>query len=350
MYKSLQAVRAGAALLVVLFHIGATMALDKYFGSQWLSTYFSFGDAGVEIFFVLSGFIIYHAHRSDISTPRRLADYIWKRLTRVYPVYWIVFLTVYLAALSIPSLAGKVPHDLVSIIQSLLLIPQNKEVVGGTGSAVLVVAWSLQYEMAFYIFFAVMIVNFWASLAIGFGILITYFSCSMMFACGFPLSFISADYILLFAMGMALSGLHNSLKYPFALFFAGLSLFTWLALNEIGSANFLVEYRTLLYGIAGAMIILGLVRAESEGRIIGGQWWAQLLGNSSYSLYLIHFPLISIMCKLLVLLGLNGQGLWGVLLSFLMILIVCVTTALFFHVWVERPLMFLLRRKIGEGT
>ncbi len=352
MYKSLQAVRAGAALLVVLFHIGATMALEKYFGVSVLSTYFSFGDAGVEIFFVLSGFIIYHAHKSDIAVPHRLAGYVWKRLTRVYPVYWIVFFLVYLAVLVIPSLAGKVPHDFGRIIQSLLLLPQNKEVVGGTGAAVLVVAWSLQYEIVFYIYFAIMIVNIWVALAIGFGMLVVYFSCSMIFPCGFPLSFISADYMLLFGMGVALSWLHNSrfpIKHPMSLAFAGISLFTWLAFDEIWQINFFIEGRTLLYGAAGALLILGFARTELEGRIIGGQQWLQLLGNSSYSLYLIHFPLISILCKLLVITGFHRLGLGGVLFSFLMILMICVMCAVLFHVWVERPLMFLLRRKVGEG-
>ena len=55
---------------------------------------------------------------------------------------------------AIPSLADKVPHDFGRVIQSLLLLPQNKEVVGGTGSPVLVVAWSLQYEIIFYLYFA----------------------------------------------------------------------------------------------------------------------------------------------------------------------------------------------------
>lgn len=351
MYRSLQAVRAGAALLVVLFHIGATMSLDKYFGEDVIATYFSFGDAGVEIFFVLSGFIIYHAHRSDISAPHKLAGYVWKRLTRVYPVYWIIFFLVYFSALAVPSLAGKVPHDFGRIIQSLLLFPQNKEVVGGTGAAVLVVAWSLQYEMIFYLFFAVMILNLWAALAIGFGLLIAYFSCSMIFSCGFPLSFISADYMLLFGMGMALSWLHNSrhvLKRPILLAIAGFFLFTGLALDEIVQSHFFINSRTLLYGLAGAMIILGLARTESEGRVVGGQQWIQLLGNSSFSLYLIHFPLISILCKLLVRLGFHTLGTGGVLFAFFAMLMVCILCAVFFHVWVERPLMFYLRGKFGS--
>jgi exopolysaccharide production protein ExoZ len=93
MYKSLQGTRALAALLVVLFHLGNTIALGKYFGIEAFAIPFKFGSAGVEFFFVLSGFIIFAAHRNDISKPRRLTNYISKRVIRIYPTYWIIFAT-----------------------------------------------------------------------------------------------------------------------------------------------------------------------------------------------------------------------------------------------------------------
>ncbi|NBQ54213.1 MAG: acyltransferase, partial [Proteobacteria bacterium] len=44
---------------------------------------------GVDFFFVLSGFIILHAHMDDIGRPARLGRYLWRRAVRVYPIYWI---------------------------------------------------------------------------------------------------------------------------------------------------------------------------------------------------------------------------------------------------------------------
>ena len=125
MYKSLQAGRAIAAMLVVLFHLGGAIAAQKYFGISAFSVPFSFGASGVEFFFVLSGFIIFAAHRNDIFQPRKLAGYLKKRAVRIYPTYWIVFLLVYFLALASPGLRDTVPHDLSVLVKSLLLIPQD---------------------------------------------------------------------------------------------------------------------------------------------------------------------------------------------------------------------------------
>ena len=112
MYQSLQSGRAVAATLVLLFHLGATIASEKYFGIQWFSIPFSFGDSGVDFFFVLSGFIIFYVHKSDLGRPTTLKSYIYKRITRIYPVYLIVFIGVYGLALSIYQFRDTVPHDL----------------------------------------------------------------------------------------------------------------------------------------------------------------------------------------------------------------------------------------------
>ena len=94
MYMSLQAGRAIAAILVVLYHLGGMIAVEKYFGQPIFGIPFSFGDAGVEFFFVLSGFIILTAHRKDISKPYRVISYLKKRIARIYTTYWIISKTV----------------------------------------------------------------------------------------------------------------------------------------------------------------------------------------------------------------------------------------------------------------
>ena len=136
-------------MLVVLFHLGGAIADEKYFGIDAFSIPFSFGNAGVEFFFVLSGFIIFSAHRKDIFNAGELVNYLKKRFFRIFPTYWIIFLAVFSLAFASGTLRHTVPHDLPTLLKSLLLIPQDKSVVGGTGSPVLIVAWSLQYEMFF---------------------------------------------------------------------------------------------------------------------------------------------------------------------------------------------------------
>jgi hypothetical protein len=110
-FASLQAGRALAALLVVLLHLGLIIADAKYFDVPWVGTPFRWGDAGVEFFFVLSGFIITSAHAGDISRPSRLIPYLQRRAIRIYPPYWIVFALVFLLALPFSATRATLPTD-----------------------------------------------------------------------------------------------------------------------------------------------------------------------------------------------------------------------------------------------
>lgn len=205
MYISLQACRAAAALLVVLYHLGATVALDKYFGIQYFAIPFSFGDAGVEFFFVLSGFIITHVHYADLAKPSRALEYIRKRLVRIYPIYWFVFLAVYFSALLVPSLRETMPSDPLLIFKALSLMPLDPDVVGGTGAPVIIVAWSLQYEMAFY--FLVLMAILSRSLAVAALVVIVS---AAIFGKSFPWLFIGSLHVSYFFLGVGVALLCRS--------------------------------------------------------------------------------------------------------------------------------------------
>jgi exopolysaccharide production protein ExoZ len=351
-YKSLQAGRAIAAMLVVLFHLGGNLAKDKYFGIPALHVPFSFGSAGVEFFFVLSGFIILTAHHLDIGQPSRLGEYLRKRLLRIFPTYWLVFLPVFLVALAVPSMRAGVPHDVSTIIQSLLLIPQDIAAVEGTGAPVIIVAWSLQYEMLFYLFFALLIAN--ARLAgLASACIVGFYSVGLVMgadALPFPLSFAGQDYVLLFAMGMlvawAVARDRPAVQSKFNLAIgAGLSLFLVVALDVVLQTGVFEKFRTLLYGVAASAIVLGLVTAENNGKVYLGHRWLQVLGDASYAIYLIHFPLISVLCKIAIAMHLQRWGLVGAALSFVVIFVACLSVGVLFHIWLERPIAAYFRRQ-----
>ena len=103
---------------------------------------------------MLSGFFIYFAHCNDIFQPKKLVNYVKKRLIRIFPAYWIVFLLVYFLAMLFDSLKHTVPHDAFVLLKSLLLLPQDKTLFGSSGTPVITVAWTLQYEIFFYLLFA----------------------------------------------------------------------------------------------------------------------------------------------------------------------------------------------------
>ena len=148
---SLQAGRAVAAILVVLFHDSvAIFALPKYWGTKPFGRLFDFGDSGVYFFFVLSGFIILHAHDEDLGR-RRIAKYIYKRFVRIYPTYWIILLLVLPPYFIDRNFGLGLETRPDVIVSSFLLIHFNSLY------SVVAVAWTLFHEILFYALFSIAI-------------------------------------------------------------------------------------------------------------------------------------------------------------------------------------------------
>lgn len=127
--RSLQILRAIAATSVVYYHVGRTP---------------QFGSFGVDLFFILSGFVIAMIADNG-SSPMQFAS---NRITRVVPLYWILT-TVTLAAVAIaPRFFTETTADTADYIRSLLFIPYFKH--GGALQPMLGVGWTLNYEMLFY--------------------------------------------------------------------------------------------------------------------------------------------------------------------------------------------------------
>src|SRR6185437_9011418 len=102
-FLGIQSARGFAALAVTLFHAVHGISLDQYVGYAPFKWFFSFAHSGVVFFFVLSGFIIYFAHHADIGQPSALPRYVWRRVTRIYPIYWVITGFVILLAIFRPG-------------------------------------------------------------------------------------------------------------------------------------------------------------------------------------------------------------------------------------------------------
>jgi exopolysaccharide production protein ExoZ len=365
MYKSLQACRGFAALMVVFYHARGAISQPKYFGASTFGDAFLFGgSAGVDFFFVLSGFIIIWIHAKDIGQPQRLGAYLMKRAIRIYPTYWIIFSAVCAAAIVVPALRQTMPGDPWTLLKALLLVPQGASSLANTGAPVLTVAWSLQYEVLFYAFIALAIVSPRACLLAIVPWAINFLTCRNV--CSFPLIFFADFRILLFVLGGLIARLcattapvaaghakGDSRKRAPALapwvdraalalgvlgFIAGA---TWQTLGHtdvnIGNQQVIVSMLTVLYGLASGFIIFGAVKAEDRGVVWGARKPWQVLGGASYALYLIHYPVISLVTKVTVWLGLQGAG--GALLAFSAAASASVALAVLFHLRVEQPML-----------
>lgn len=350
MYRSLQGCRAIAAALVVLFHLGGTFAQDRYFGFKALDGPFAWGDAGVDFFFVLSGFLITLVHRRDFGHPKALGRYVAKRTLRIYPTYWIICGAVCLGAVAFPPLRQALPADAATYVAALSLLPLDPATVGGTGSPILFVAWSLQYELLFYAVVAVFIANRAAGfLAVG-ALLLAQVGCHAGGNCTFPQSFVGSTMVLLFGLGVLTAYLARSdlrIPAPRLLAAAAAAAFVAFGLFEVWvGRDAIVVDRRLVFGALSCLVVLGLVRAEDERSLIVEHRAVDLLGDASYALYLMHIPIISVLVKLLLRVGPIGNV--GLVVAFIGIFVACVGCAVVFHLRIERPMLAWLGSRLDR--
>lgn len=269
--------RAVAAILVVLYHGGRM--LPQYLGNISLGKYFEYGNAGVDFFFVLSGFIIFYVHGKDIGQPSRLGNYLARRFTRIYPIYWVV--TTFAIALLVAKgdWADLSPSH---VVRSLVLFPDDTDPIVG-------VAWTLCHEMTFYLVFAALI----ASRNLG-GILILAWLALVVVGIFHPhqqsnVKFLESPYHIEFVLGAFVA--YCAKKYPVTAA-PGLIMIGLLAFAVVGTqfndlAIRLPAAGRGLYGTASALIIFGLAVWERNGKILFPPW-ASFLGAASYAIYLIH--------------------------------------------------------------
>jgi exopolysaccharide production protein ExoZ len=141
-FVSLQALRGLAALGVVLFHL--LPFETKYLpGGSIVPAGFSAGRAGVDLFFVLSGFLAVWTTRGPAGAGAA-QRFLLRRVTRIYPTYWFYCVPLVLAAIAAP--AGQRPD----VVASLALIPN-------VAPPLLLVAWTLEFEIYFYLVFALLV-------------------------------------------------------------------------------------------------------------------------------------------------------------------------------------------------
>ena len=339
-YSSLNLLRVILGLAVLLYHLGATLALDKYFGIDVYEHVFGFGGARIPFFFVLSGFLLTLVYARDIGSPARAPSFLWRRAWRLYPSYWIILLLVMAPALVFDNLREAIPRDPLVLLKTFLLIPQHPSVAGPTGAPVLVAAWTLHYEIAFYLVLAVWIWSRAAGIALCL-VLAANMAVCMEWQCGFYNSFLAGGSMLYFAFGAGAAWLAKRLPpLPHA------KMLTWVA----GLAYLFIAVLThgddlsapgahdpaIYYGMLASLILLCLTRLEDEAPRHEGPAWLKVLADSSYAMYLIHFPVISLMCKLLT--GAGLRGFYGATVTLVVTLLVCMGLSVAFHLLVERRL------------
>ena len=332
MLNNLQVLRALAALLVVFAH---TATLNRPLLSPWLS----WGQAGVDLFFVISGFVMVYTTASKQVTPGKFA---LNRIIRIVPMYWALTLAVFAVALVAPSLLNSSRADWGELLKSLFFIPFVKS--NGEVHPLLFLGWTLNYEMFFYALFAASLAIRSVGLRTGLMMLVLallVLAGGMLEPASRVAQFYTDPILLEFLFGMLLGYLHwrfRSTAVPSSWSYAAFALAALLIVPQLFVS--LDWHRAAVWGVPAALIVLGALLLEQSGRSHSGRFLL-LIGAASYVLYLTH-PFVEIPIeKATLLFGLNGAP--YVLVSIALGVALATTVAIVVHLAVERPVTALLR-------
>jgi peptidoglycan/LPS O-acetylase OafA/YrhL len=288
-FYSVQALRGIAALCVLLTHLAIRELQDwpkANFRLMFPAHFLGFG--GVEIFFVLSGFIITVSTLSKFGKKEAIVDYALKRFYRIYPLYWLLSLLV------IAAFVFRREHDWRSWMNALFLLP-------GFSSQLNPVSWSLVHEMAFYAVFGVLMLFSVRLLPIFLSVwamLITFrsFYPDVIAPNWFytPIVLNLYNFSFLFGVAIALMTKKKMFYYPKLCLFGGIAwLFLGVYLSSINLVPHLVfQPECLLFlELPAALITYGAIGIESQGRLNVPRWLIYA-GDASFSIYLVHYMVI----------------------------------------------------------
>lgn len=342
MISSIQACRGIAAIAVLLFHNSvAIFSQEKYWSEKPFGRIFDFGHAGVEFFFVLSGFIILRAHWIDLGNRAVALRYILKRLWRIYPIYWLILLTIMPVFFLDKSFGSGHQRDATQILSSIFLLEIRWD-PDLSADLPLSVSWTLFHEMLFYIIFSSLIVNIRAGLII---LSLWFFSSiyELFNKSNSILYFYFSPLNVLFLFGMLTYWTARSAKIKTAgpTMMLGMAIFCGAGIEEVYHPLIGDMGRSMVYGGASALILAGLVQLESAGRL---RLWKMftVLGDASYSIYLTHLPLLSALAKISIRLGLREGA--PPKLMFVATAITATSIGVAIHLVVEKPLLQLSGR------
>lgn len=326
---NIQVLRGLAALGVVAFHAQQELT--------WRHLPLSLPDllvgaAGVDVFFVVSGFIILHASASLFGRTTSVFPFLRRRVARIVPLYWLALIVcaVYTAAYNLPPYDGRAISRWLGL--SMLFVPAHHN------APLLSTGWTLNFEMLFYICFAIVLPfgRRAAIVALSIG-LVAYGVAGALGLLPAWGSALASTLLFEFVAGLwiaeaRLSGIRLGRPAAIALFVSGIIAFAVSALFDFRAWS---PWRGLIWGLSAAALVgSGALAAEtSTGR--GRHFFGQL-GNASYSLYVVHYTLFGFLSR--VALPWFGHGRLGSMTYFVFLMAAAIAVGWLVHIAVERPL------------
>ena len=343
-YNLIQILRGFAAVFVMLYH--ATRHYQEK-GLVFLNGIFKHGYFGVDVFFVLNGFVIYYSSQKYLENGNYL-EFIKKRFIRIYPSFWLFLLfpltVVFLVAPQyIVARSAFEPINFINILVLFFNHPQISQVT-----------WTLSFELYFYILFFLMIFNKNFKYLI---VLILIFATIQLidkniFSNLYFQKYLFSPLLLEFFLGVLIVYIINkTLKNHQVWYWVLLTIsMIYFVFIDYLSSNNIIEItkhnRVLNFELASFLLILSLVLLEKFNNVQSSKILI-VIGDSSYVLYLIHSIILSFIDSKLILSGrfvIINKEIATILACFFIIFL-----SIFIHLIIEKPMLKYLNKAMFKS-
>jgi peptidoglycan/LPS O-acetylase OafA/YrhL len=292
---NVQFLRFAAAMLVVFYHSSAHLKSTGVDQGRLFDVFEAIGFAGVDVFFVISGFIMVYT-TVGVQGPASAVQFFKRRLARIYSGYW----PFYLIAIALFAWVGGPYLANADLFRSFFLWP---------GQPLISVSWTLTYEMFFYIVFALLIALTAASRERLLWILLACIVAWCVFSqfvrhaydrgrleeMSLAEAYMASPYLAEFLGGALLAAwlIRNPSGRSWSLLLIGVALFLaggWIN-NTFFSTHieqgYYIFWRVLVFGLPSLFIMAGVVRLEFRSKVAPLRF-SLAAGGASYAIYLSH--------------------------------------------------------------
>lgn len=340
---NVQGLRAIAVVLVLFSHMFRVE--EKYSATQILPGFFLSGISGVDLFFVISGFIMVVTTKGQFGAISSSLKFIYKRASRIFPLYIFYTLIVLVVALIVPSWVNSgANYDLVS---SLLLLPHEQ-------APLLAVGWTLIHEMYFYYIFLLFLLfpekylailfALWAAAVLLANIYLPLDTPLLRLVFSpLTLEFIAGGIVGLLYLHKQFSvGMKTCLAVvgcSFGATFVGADWFS--TLNGGQPSGF---WRVVIFGLPSCAILYCTLSFEGKGLLLPE--WMIKVGDSSYSVYLSHVLVLSALGRIFYKVEIDGVTIDNIAVSVLLA-VACLVFGWLSYVFLEKPALNGSRKLYG---
>ena len=336
-FDQIQVLRGVAAIMVVFHHSIGSLKYYHQISNSFLDLIGFVGRFGVDFFFVLSGFIITISANEKYGTSNSLKNYIINRVIRIYVPYLPIGIVMFLLCHFFPQYSNG--NRLISTLTSLTLFPD--------GTPALSVAWTLTFEMFFYAIFCISFISkkawnyfivFWCVIIIYFN----YIETNLFNEQNSFMKILLSTYNLEFILGYILACfIITKVKIkPVFLWISlllFLSIFIFLKLKKTG--YFYFDLNLIFVCVSFIIIYISIIYDNKLNK----KAIMMLIGNATYSIYLVHNPLQMILIRFLP----KIDTLISSLLTLLLVVLVSLGVGYFYSILFEKKLISIIKAKLS---